>query len=135
MNSAAECKGCDRQDPSAHNHTITPPLRQGIVLFVAPTRPLVKQQYESCRAMMGIPDSDLVLLTGTSGSTVDRKRAWASGRVFFCTPHVVVNDLKTGRCPGEAVVAIVVDECHRATGGERWGEGGTQPTAATTTQT
>lgn len=28
---------------------------QGKVLFVAPTRPLVKQQYESCREVMGIP--------------------------------------------------------------------------------
>jgi ERCC4-related helicase len=25
------------------------------VLFVAPTKPLVKQQYDSCREIMGIP--------------------------------------------------------------------------------
>lgn len=45
-------------------------------------------------------------------------QTWSAGRIFFCTPHVVANDLKTGRCPAEAVVAIVIDECHRAQGGE-----------------
>jgi hypothetical protein len=46
-------------------------------------------------------------------------QAWKAGRVFFCTPQVVSNDLKTGRFPGDEVVALVLDECHRAQGGER----------------
>lgn len=44
--------------------------------------------------------------------------------MFFCTPHVVANDIKTGRCPADMVVALVIDECHRAQGGERAGAGG-----------
>jgi hypothetical protein len=46
--------------------------------------------------------------------------------VFFCTPHVVVNDLKTGRCEAEKVAALVIDECHRAQGGARPGGACTQ---------
>ena len=39
--------------------------------------------------------------------------------MFFCTAQVVLNDLKTQRLAPEAVVALVLDECHNATGGER----------------
>ncbi|KIZ06693.1 Fanconi anemia, complementation group M [Monoraphidium neglectum] len=89
---------------------------EGKVLFVAPTKPLVKQQYDSCREIMGIPEAHVMALTGNSGGVAERMQAWKAGRVFFCTPQVVANDLKTGRFPGDEVVALVLDECHRAQG-------------------
>jgi hypothetical protein len=36
--------------------------------------------------------------------------------VFFCTPQILSNDLKTGVCPAEEVVCLVLDECHKAVG-------------------
>jgi ERCC4-related helicase len=56
-------------------------------------------------------------MTGASGGAGDRRAEWERARVVFATPHVVANDLRTGRCAASAVVALVVDECHRAQGG------------------
>jgi ERCC4-related helicase len=36
--------------------------------------------------------------------------------VFFATPQTFANDLRDGVCPAAAVVALVLDEAHRATG-------------------
>lgn len=50
-----------RSADSAAAHVLIPtsphaaPPPQGKVLFVAPTKPLVKQQFESCREVMGVP--------------------------------------------------------------------------------
>jgi Fanconi anemia group M protein len=91
---------------------------KGKVVFLAPTRPLVQQQAEACRVTMGIPSADMCELTGSSRKDDDGRRssAWAAHRVFFATPQTFHNDLKGGACPAEALVALVLDEAHRATG-------------------
>jgi Fanconi anemia group M protein len=91
---------------------------KGKVVFLAPTRPLVQQQAEACRVTMGIPSCDMCELTGSSRKDDDGRRssAWAAHRVFFATPQTFHNDLKGGACPAEALVALVLDEAHRATG-------------------
>lgn len=45
-----------------------------------------------------------------------RKEHWLSKRVFFATPQVIYNDIKSGICPGESLRCLVVDEAHRARG-------------------
>ena len=45
-----------------------------------------------------------------------RAPQWRDGRVFFCTPQTVQNDLLSGDCPADKVVCLVVDEAHRAKG-------------------
>lgn len=44
----------------------------GKVLFIAPTKPLVKQQFEACRSATSIPDRDVAMLTGNSGAASER---------------------------------------------------------------
>lgn len=36
--------------------------------------------------------------------------------MFFCTPQTLLNDLANGRCDPRAVVCLVIEEAHRATG-------------------
>ncbi|KAF9987996.1 hypothetical protein BGZ75_010190 [Mortierella antarctica] len=85
------------------------------IIFMAPTRPLVNQQIEACFNICGIPQQDTVELTGHQNADV-RKDMWIRKRVVFCTPQVLQNDLKSGICPAEDIVCLVVDEAHRATG-------------------
>lgn len=82
---------------------------------MAPTKPLVMQQLVACHKLMGIPDVDSVIL---EGSTPKEKRysLWKQKRVFFCTPQTVLNDLVSDDLDASAIVLVVFDEAHRATG-------------------
>ena len=84
-------------------------------MFMAPTKPLVAQQIESCFNVMGIPQEDTKELTG-SVNVAERKNHWTSKRVFFLTPQVMANDLSRGLFPAKEVKLIIVDEAHKAQG-------------------
>lgn len=85
------------------------------MIFLAPTRPLVTQQVVACSEIMGsgLPESDVAQLEG-SVSVESRESLWRTKRVFFCTPQVVENDIRSGICPATDIVCVVVDEAHRA---------------------
>ena len=85
------------------------------IVFMAPTRPLVNQQIEACFNICGIPQEATVELTGQNNPAL-RQQVWKEKRVFFCTPQILNNDLKSGLCPAKDLVCLVVDEAHRATG-------------------
>ncbi|XP_026635003.1 Fanconi anemia group M protein isoform X2 [Microtus ochrogaster] len=87
----------------------------GKVVFMAPTKPLVTQQMEACFHVMGIPQSHMAEMTGST-QAVSRKEVWCSKRVLFLTPQVMVNDLSRGACPAARVKCLVVDEAHKALG-------------------
>jgi Fanconi anemia group M protein len=88
---------------------------QGLVVFMAPTKPLVQQQVEACFKVMGIPEHETALMDG-SMSPSKRSQVWADARVVFCTPQVMDNDISKSRVPSERLTCIVVDEAHKATG-------------------
>ncbi|NXX05291.1 FANCM protein, partial [Larus smithsonianus] len=71
----------------------------GKVLFLAPTKPLVAQQMEAW---------------GTQA--LNRRELWATKRVFFLTPQIMVNDLSRGTCPAVEIKCLVIDEAHKALG-------------------
>eukprot|EP00072_Mus_musculus_P068655 XP_017170418.1 PREDICTED: Fanconi anemia group M protein homolog isoform X5 [Mus musculus] len=87
----------------------------GKVVFMAPTKPLVTQQMEACFHVMGIPQSHMAEMTGST-QAVNRKEIWSSRRVLFLTPQVMVNDLTRGAVPATHVKCLVVDEAHKALG-------------------
>lgn len=87
----------------------------GKVIFLAPTRPLVAQQIEACYQITGFNAEDLCELTGQLKAD-QRRKYWAQKRIFFITPQVMTNDLKSGILPGRQVVLLVLDEAHRAQG-------------------
>ncbi|KAM0786953.1 hypothetical protein ACM66B_002372 [Microbotryomycetes sp. NB124-2] len=88
---------------------------KGKIIFMAPSRPLVRQQVQACHYIAGIPQSDCVELTGT---TMPKLRAigWATKRLIYSTPQTVENDLRKGRVDPRDIVCIVVDEAHKASG-------------------
>ena len=43
-----------------------------------------------------------------------RRKLWATKRVFYCTPQTVQNDLEKGVLDATRVCLLVVDEAHRA---------------------
>lgn len=88
----------------------------GIIVFLAPTKPLVAQQLKACHDIMGIPVEDTAHLEG-SVSADKRERIWFDHRVFFCTPQTMSNDLANDRLNAKKVVCVVFDEAHKATNG------------------
>ncbi|XP_076982966.1 Fanconi anemia group M protein isoform X2 [Tamandua tetradactyla] len=87
----------------------------GKVVFMAPTKPLVAQQIEACYRVMGIPQSHMAEMTGSTQAST-RKEIWQSKRVLFLTPQVMVNDLSRGACPAAEIKCLVIDEAHKALG-------------------
>ncbi|KAG8469767.1 hypothetical protein KFE25_006222 [Diacronema lutheri] len=87
----------------------------GIVLFMAPTKPLVAQQIDACRSLVGLSHDDSAELTGKMPREA-REKAWARAHTFFLTPQTGQNDMELGICPAHRVVCVVIDEAHRAIG-------------------
>jgi len=83
------------------------------IVFLAPTRPLVNQHYESFQNFLTLPSEELIILTGTTKPEL-RKEQWAKSRAAFMTPQVLENDLISGKYTLKDVSLIIFDECHRA---------------------
>lgn len=83
------------------------------VVFLAPTRPLVNQHYESFQKFMALHSEELTLLTGTTRPEL-RQEQWEKSRVAFMTPQVLENDLISGKYTLKDVSLLIFDECHRA---------------------
>ncbi|KAG7099443.1 hypothetical protein E1B28_001294 [Marasmius oreades] len=90
---------------------------EGKVVFVAPTKPLVAQQIEACHRTCGIPGNDAAELTGEIPRAT-RNRTWKAKRVFYMTPQTLINDLTSENCDVRDIVLLVIDEAHRASGGD-----------------
>ena len=87
--------------------------REGKVLFLAPTRPLVQQHADSF-ARWFVP-LRTARFTGTVRRPV-REGAWETADVVFATPEIVQNDLAAGRYRLDEVALVVFDEAHHAVG-------------------
>ncbi|XP_008557361.1 Fanconi anemia group M protein [Microplitis demolitor] len=88
---------------------------RGIIVFLAPTKPLVAQQIDACHDIMGIPISETIQLTGVIHQK-ERKIAWHERRVIFATPQTFQYDLAKNIIPKELVKCVIIDEAHRALG-------------------
>ncbi|KAL3913830.1 MAG: hypothetical protein SGPRY_007841, partial [Prymnesium sp.] len=96
-----------------------------VVIFMAPTRPLVSQQLGACCKMVGwCAQRDARLITGADPPAL-RRALWAGQtdgvdsngerrRIFFCTPQTLSNDLESEIFDGRSVCCLVVDEAHHA---------------------
>ena len=106
-----------------------------IVIFMAPTRPLIAQQLRACCSVVGLcPERDARLITGAdtpatrcalwAGEADEDEareaeahqggRRWRRRRAFFCTPQTLSNDLENGVVDGRRICCLIIDEAHHA---------------------
>ena len=85
------------------------------ILFLAPTKPLAEQHRKYFEKVMMLDKKDFVLLTGKI-SPGKRKQKWRDGKIFFCTPEVVENDVLTRSVDMNDFCLCIFDEAHRAAG-------------------
>lgn len=83
------------------------------ILFLAPTRPLVEQHYESFKKDFPNPDKyEMHIFTGKINSKI-RGEIWKKAQIIFSTPQCIHNDLKKGRINLKDVSLLIEDEAHR----------------------
>ena len=87
---------------------------KGKVLFVAPTRPLVQQHYDTFDILMVEGPKKCML----SGSVPSKKRSqhYRESDVIFSTPQCISNDIEKDHLPLDELGLLIVDEAHRAIG-------------------
>ncbi len=84
------------------------------ILFMAPTKPLVKQHHEVFAKALTLPRSNLIVLTGEI-KPEKRIELWKA-QIIFATPHTVLNDTKRKLTDPNNFSLIVFDEAHRISG-------------------
>lgn len=85
------------------------------VLFLAPTKPLAVQHFDSLQRTMNLNENDLSLLTGTIAAK-KRKEVYENSKIISATPQTIQNDIVNGLFDLREIGLIVFDECHRAIG-------------------
>jgi len=96
----------------AHRLLVCPTSK---VIFLAPTKPLLKQHKETFLHILDLDYNEIRLLTGEEAPE-QRVSLWREGKVIFATPQVIVSDLLKGRYNLEKVSLVIYDEAHRAVG-------------------
>ncbi len=87
----------------------------GKAIFMAPTRPLVRQHLTNLRKFLLLKEEDIVEVTGEIRKE-DRYSLYRKGRVIVSTPQVIENDLQSLNEIKKEVKVIIFDEAHRAVG-------------------
>ena len=88
-------------------------IKDGKILFLAPTKPLVEQHYNFLKKVL--LEEKLVIFTGEVPPG-KRLELWENNRVIVSTPQVIQNDIISGKISINEVSLIVFDEAHRAAG-------------------
>jgi ERCC4-related helicase len=84
-------------------------------IFLAPTRPLVMQHYQTLKSVLNLTEDKFVVMTGEI-SPEKRINLWKQGKIIFTTPQILENDLIFNRTEINGVSLIIFDEAHRAVG-------------------
>lgn len=88
---------------------------RSLVVFVAPTRPLVAQQLDAVVESVPVGRANACLLTGDVAPS-ERAAIYATRKALFTTAQVLANDLLSGACPAHRISLLVLDEAHHAQG-------------------
>ncbi|MHA1412078.1 MAG: DEAD/DEAH box helicase [Promethearchaeota archaeon] len=85
------------------------------IIFLAPTRPLVKQHEKSLKAFLDMAPDQIISFTG---AIPPKKRflLFNTSQIIVSTPQIIKNDLSFERYDLKNVSLIIFDEAHRARG-------------------
>ncbi len=89
--------------------------KEGKVLFLAPTKPLVEQHKKTFNEFIEATKEELLVVSGEV-SPVERKRLYEDAKIIFATPQTIENDLLTKRLKLDNTSLVIFDECHRGVG-------------------
>ncbi len=91
-------------------------VREGKVLFLAPTKPLCEQHKKTFEEFLtDYEEKDLSVYNG-SILPEKRKKIWEKSKIIFATGQTIENDIITRRINLEEVSLIIFDEAHRGVG-------------------
>lgn len=80
---------------------------EGLIFFLAPTKPLVDQQTFSLSNFKHyVAPNKIFSLTG-SIPVPKRRKIYLEKRIFFCTPQTLENDLRDKRLNPKSIVLII----------------------------
>jgi ERCC4-related helicase len=88
--------------------------KEGFVLFLAPTKPLVEQHKRFFLEFFNI-DDEIILVSGNI-KPLDREKEYKNAKIIFATPQTIQNDLIVKRLKLKNCCLLIYDECHRAIG-------------------
>ncbi len=86
--------------------------KKGKVLFLAPTKPLVVQHYESLKKFLNLPDEEFAVMTGAVAPH-KRKPLW-DAKIIAATPQTIESDIINGVARLRDVELVIFDEAHHA---------------------
>ncbi|ACX72865.1 DEAD/DEAH box helicase domain protein [Methanocaldococcus vulcanius M7] len=89
--------------------------KDGKVLILAPSRPLVEQHYKKLKDVLNIDEDKIIALTGKI-SPKKREDLYKKGKIFIATPQVIENDIIAGRINIDEFILLIADEAHHTTG-------------------
>ncbi|ACV23893.1 DEAD/DEAH box helicase [Methanocaldococcus fervens] len=89
--------------------------KDGKVLILAPSRPLVEQHCNRLKDVLNIDENMIIALTGKI-SPNKRAELYKKGKIFVATPQVIENDIIAGRINIDDFVLLIADEAHHTTG-------------------
>ena len=87
--------------------------KEGKILFLAPTKPLVEQHANYLKESM---DFDKITTFTGEVSPKKRKELWDENKIIISTPQVIENDIISQKINLKDVALIIFDEAHRAVG-------------------
>jgi len=82
------------------------------VVFLAPTKPLVEQHFQTFQNQLPENWADIQIFTGKTPAD-QRKKIWQTAEFIFSTPQCISNDLKNSLYDLSDVSLLIEDECHR----------------------
>jgi len=88
-------------------------MKHGRILFLAPTKPLCEQHFNTIRDELGLGDGTTALISGEVPAK-QRQELWAK-RIVVSTPQTARNDIVAGRLKIDHSLCVI-DEAHRAVG-------------------
>src|SRR3989339_1416852 len=82
------------------------------ILFLAPTKPLVEQHFETFKKQLPELFADLQLFTGEVPAG-ERKKIFQTAEIIFSTPQCIANDLNSYLYDTKDISLLIIDEAHR----------------------
>jgi len=83
------------------------------ILFLAPTKPLVQQHYESCKKFLTVNENKIQVLAGNI-SAKKRIDLFNQATIIVATPQTIQNDLENKRYTLKNFGLVIFDEMHHA---------------------